>query len=173
MGSSTRTESWIDMKAILVIIKQLLRSKAFWKIVTEIALALLAMMREQKSAPTDAERAKAGAALEAKLEEARLKRMELELELKKREFELQKTVFELERARMEAAHPNSKRNAASARKAVTAAEKENVASSERVDEVAHAVAVLKKVEEACDARDEKALERLTSALVLVPREGAS
>jgi hypothetical protein len=163
----------MNLKPILDIIKQLLKNKAFWKIVTEVALGLLAILREQKAAPTDAERAKAGAALEAKLEEARLKRLELEIELKKRELELQQAVFELEKARIEACHPTSKRQAASGQKAVAQAEKESEAMSERVDEVAHAVAVLKKVEEAGDARDEKALERLTSALVFVPPEKAS
>jgi hypothetical protein len=161
------------MKAILDIIKLLLKNKTFWKIVSELALGLLTMLREQKSAPTDGERAKAGAALEAKLEEARLKRLELEIELKRRELELQKAVFELEKARIEAGHATSKRQTASGQKAIAEAEKKSEAMSERVDEVAHAVAVLKKVEEAGDARDEKALERLTSALVFVPPEKAS
>lgn len=160
------------MKAILDLIKLLLKNKAFWKIVTEVALALLAMVREQKGAQTDAERTKAGAALEAKLEEARLKRMELEIELKKREVELQKAVFELEKARIQATHATPKK-AASAQRTVAEAEKESAALSERVDEVVHAVTVLKKVEEAGNARDEKALERLTSALVPVEPTRAS
>jgi hypothetical protein len=156
----------------VVRIKQLLKNKAFWKIVSEVAIGLLAMIRQQNAAQTDAERTKAGAALEAKLEEARLKRMELEVELKKRELDLQKAFFELEKAKIEATHAGSKSNIASAQKAVKAAEMETVVSSERVDEVSHAVTVLKRVEEAGGARDVKALERLTSALVLVSPEAA-
>jgi len=157
------------MKGLIEVIRQLLRSKAFWKVVTEIALGLLALVREQKSAQTDVERAKAGATLEVKLEEARLKRMELEIEMKRREVDLQKATFELEKLKIEAARATSRKKAASAQKAVAEATKENESLSERVDEVAHTVAVLKRVEEAGDARDLDTLVAITSALVPVEK----
>ena len=158
----------MNLKPIFDIIKQLLKNKAFWKVVTEIALGLLALVRDQKSAQTDTERAKAGAAIDVKLEEARLKRMELEVELKRREVDLQKALFELEKLKVEAAHAAPKK-VRSAQKAVAEAEKESEALSERVDEVAHTVAVLKKVEEAGDARDVDTLVAITSALVPVEK----
>ena len=78
---------------LAVIIQALLKNKEFWKIVAQITAALFALVRDQKSAKTDAERAQVNAKLELQLEDARLQRMELEIELKKRELELQKLVL--------------------------------------------------------------------------------
>jgi hypothetical protein len=154
------------MTPLLQLVTLLLRNRRLLLMIADIASTLLELLRKWKLASGD-DRTMAATAFANEIDRTRIRRLELEVELKKRELDHQRAILELEKARLLLAHADSKRKTTALQRGITEAEKQSAAAGEKAEEVAHAISVLEKVEEAADARDEESLQRVASALVRV------
>ncbi len=155
------------MTPLVQLVALLVKNRRLLLMVADIASSLLELLRNWKTSQIAGDRAKAAEAFASEIDRTRIKRLELEVELKRRELDHQKAILALEKARLLVAHEGSKRRAAALQRDVAAAEEANRVTGEKAEEVAHAITVLARVEAAADARDEESLQRVTSALVRV------